>query len=170
MGVLSENNGRTYQQNLVWQQLTEGLTTVETANSTMERRATKIVAGSAAAVAAITGVHMFPDSLISVDKPESVVLVVLCLTVLMQFRHAARLWGPTPAAIATASDVNKLYDEYISVSEDVAYNNVLIDSAKRLEHAVWVNEQKGDVLRSMLRVLYCQIVVLAVGIVMKAFL
>lgn len=170
MGVLSETNGRTYQQNLVWQQLSEGLTAVESANATMESKAKTMIAGSAAAVAAITGLHMFPDSLITVSKLEAAVMVAMCVTVLIQFWHAAKLWGPTPAAVATTSDVNKLYDEYITVSEDVAYNNVLIDSAKRLEHAVWVNEQKGIALRSMMRVLQAQIIVLVVGIVMKAFL
>jgi hypothetical protein len=165
-----ESNGRTFQQNLVWTRLSDGLKTVEAANDNLESRAAKIVLGSSGAISAITAVGLFPKSIVSLDRLESIVLCCLCSSVLVMFWFAARLWAPRPTSVQTTSDVSVLYDEYIAKTEDVAFNNALIDMAQSFEHAAWVNKTKGNELRNMFFVLQSQIVLLGVGVLIKAFL
>lgn len=164
-----KENGRTYQQNLVFERLCDGLKTIESANDNLEARASKIVAGSTGAITAITGVSMFPKSLVEVGRAEAVILALLCVSVLVMFWYAAKLWGPRPTSVATSHDTNVLYDEYIAKPEDVAFNNALIDTAKAFEHAKWVNEIKGKEIRHMFIVLQAQVLLLGVGVLVKVF-
>jgi hypothetical protein len=62
-----------------------------------------------------------------------------------------------------------LYADYIAESEDVAFNNALIDSSKAFEHAKWVNEIKGREIRHMLIVLQVQVVLLGAAVITRAF-
>jgi len=169
MGFTMQNNGRTYQQNLVWSRLSDGLKDVQLANENLENKATKIVAGSTGAIAAIAGVNMLPQALNEVGHLEGIILAMLCASVLVMFWYAAKLWGPQPTSVTTTSDVNRLFDEYIAKPEDVAFNNALIDTAKAFEHAVWVNKIKGSELRHMFIVLQSQVAVLGFGVLLKAF-
>lgn len=165
-----EKNGRTYQQNLVLERLCEGLKTVEQANDKLETRASKIVAGSTGAIAAITGVNMFPKSMVDVGRAEAIILALLCGSVLVMFWYAAKLWGPQPSAVVTSHDTKLLYEQYIAKPEDVAFNNALIDSAKAFEHANWVNGIKGQEIRHMLYVLQAQVILLGSGVLLKVFM
>jgi hypothetical protein len=164
-----KDSSRTYQQNLVFDRISEGLKTVEAANESLESKASKIVAGSTAVIAAITGANMFPKSAVSLGILDAVILALLCLSVLVMFWFAAKLWGPSPTAVAGSHDVNTLYDNYIAKSEDVAFNNALIDIAKAFEHSKWVNEIKGQQLRNLFIVLQAQVLILGAGVLIKAF-
>lgn len=164
-----ENSSRTYQQTLVWHRLCEGLKSIEQANEHLEQRASKLIGGSTGTIAAIAGINMLPKSVVDVGLGESIILLLLCLTVLVMFWYASRLWGPQPLAVTSTHDTDVLYDEYIAKSEDVAFNNALIDTAKAFEHAKWVNEIKGKEIRHMFIVLQAQVFLLGVGVVIKAF-
>lgn len=164
-----KDNGRTYQQNLVMERLCEGLKEIESANDRLEKKATNLVAGSTAAIAAITGVSMFPKSIVDVGRVEAVVLALLCGSVLVMFWFAAKLWGPQPSAVPINYDTDVLYDKYISKTEDVAYNNALIDTSRAFEHCKWVNEIKGKELRHMMFVLQAQVLLLGIGVLLKVF-
>jgi len=164
-----DKNGRTYQQNLVFDRLHDGLKTIELANDNLEARASKIVAGSTGAIAALTGVSMFPKSIVEVGRVEAIILAMLCGSVLVMFWYAAKLWGPRPTAVVTSHDTNVLYDEYIAKPEDVAFNNALIDTAKAFEHAKWVNEVKGKEIRHLFIVLQAQVLLLGIGVLVKVF-
>ena len=164
-----KENGRTYQQNLVFERLSDGLKTIESANDNLEARASKLVAGSTGAIAAITGVSMFPKSMVEVGRADAIILALLCGSVLVMFWYAAKLWGPRPAAVVTGHDTDVLYDQYIAQPEDVAFNNALIDTAQAFKHAKWVNEIKGKEIRHMFIVLQAQVILLGVGVLIKVF-
>ena len=165
-----DKNGRTYQQNLVFQRLCDGVKTIESANDSLEAKASKIVAGSTGVIAAITGVNMFPQFTIELSRVDAIILALLCGSVLVMFWFAAKLWGPRPAAVMTSHDLNVLYDDYIAVPEDVAFNNALIDTAKAFEHATLVNEVKGREIRHMFIVLQAQVILLGIGVLAKVFI
>jgi hypothetical protein len=149
--------------------LSDGLNAIESANSSLEARASKIVSGSTGAIAAIAGVASIPAQAWEVSGPFAAVIAALCGSVLVMFWFAARLWGPAPACVPVGHDVAVLYADYIAESEDVAFNNALIDSSKAFEHAKWVNEIKGREIRHMLIVLQVQVVLLGAAVITRAF-
>ena len=159
---------RTFQQLLVWDRLQDGLKKVSEANESLEKKAGQMFAGSTALISVITGSQFVPrvDSL---SIPDAVSLFVLCMTVLIMGWFSASLWGPQPTSATTSADVMLLYREYISKTEDEAYNNALIDSAKSFDHAMWVNKEKGKVLRKMFIVLQGQVILMAVSVLVKVF-
>jgi hypothetical protein len=162
-----EKNNRSYQQNLVMNQLTEGLKSVELANDNLESKATKLISGSAAAFAAITSVKLIPQASGQLTCIDALILLLLCGSVLWMFAFAIRLWGPQPLAIPTTSDTKRLNEEYLSQSEEVAYRNVLIDLAAAFEHSVAVNKVKGRELRHMFILLQLQVLLLGLSVLAK---
>lgn len=164
--MLQEN--RTYQQQLVWEKLDEGLQSLEEANQSLETKASRLVAGSTGAITTIAGVNFLPS--VELNNSGAVVLMLLCLTVIVMFWFAARLWGPRPVALSVTSDVKVLYEQYIAKKEDVAFNNALIDRARALECSKWVNERKSEELRHMLIVLQAQVLLLGIGVLCRTFL
>jgi hypothetical protein len=160
---------RTFQQLLVWDRLQDGLNKVSEANESLEKKAAQMFAGSTVLISVIAGSQLVPKTSADLSIPEAVSLCVLCLTVLVMGWFSASLWGPQPTSATTSPDVMYLYREYISKTEDEAYNNALIDEAKAFDHAMWVNKEKSKVLRKMFIVLQGQVVVLAVSILVEVF-
>jgi hypothetical protein len=169
-GNLVGQNGRTYQQNLVLDRLQNGLETIEAANDSLESRASKLLAGSTGAIAAISGFGMLPKSIADVGRMDAIFISILCISSLAMIWRASRLWGPQATTVATCGDVDFLYDEYIAKPEDVAFNNVLIDTAKAFNRAKEANDRKSEAVAGMLWVLKVQMAILAVGVLANAFL
>ena len=164
-----ENTKLTFQQRLVWERLHDGLKTIELANDSLESRAGKVIAGSTGVVSAIAGFNLLPDAIAATGRAESVILVALCASVLVMFWFAAELWSQRPICVPGDGDVDDLYNEYIAKTPDEAFNNALMDMAKAFEHAKWVNKAKGKELRNMYIVLQGQIVIVGLGVLVKAF-
>jgi len=160
---------RTFQQVLVWDRLQDGLKKVSDANESLEKKAAQMFAGSTALISVIAGSQLVPKIATDLSIPDAVSLCVLCMTVLVMGWFSASLWGPQPTVATTSSDVMLLYREYISKTEDEAYNNAMIDAAKAFDHATWVNKEKSKVLRKMFNVLQGQVIVLAVAVFVKVF-
>lgn len=114
--------------------------------------------------------HMLPGSTADTSRLECAILAILCLSVVLMYWFAAKLWGPSARCVATGGDVNVLYDEYIGADKDVAFNNALIDTAKAFDHAVWSNGLRGQELRHMFYILQAQILILGGGVLLKTFL
>lgn len=162
-----KESGRTYQQDLVFSRLSEGIKSLESANESLETKATTILFGSTSAVAFISSVNVFPQSIIETSCVEAVLVVLLCISALVMFWFAANLWGPFPSSVPCGYDVDLMYDNYIAKSEDEAFNNALMDSAKVFEHLEWANKKKGESILQMFNVLKVQVVILGLGVVAK---
>ncbi|QDS95913.1 hypothetical protein FF011L_47140 [Roseimaritima multifibrata] len=164
-----EKSDLTFQQMMVWERLHDGLKAIEDANDNLESRAAKIIAGSTGAIGAIAGFNLLPQSIVDTGRIESIFLAVLCASVLVLFWFAAKLWSQRSLCVPINGDVDDLYNDFIAKTQNEAFNNALIDTAKAFEHAKWVNGIKGSELRRMYIVLQSQLVIVGVGVVIKAF-
>ena len=160
---------RTYQQELVASRLTLAIKMIEAANEKLETKANTMLAASTSVVAVVAGVNLFPSSIVKASNTETVFVVLLCISSLVMFWFAAKVLGPRPSSVGITPDLELMYKDYIAKSEDVAYNNALIDDAHVLDHITWVNKEKGKQIRHMFLVLQAQIVILGLGATCKVF-
>lgn len=158
-------SGLSYQQKMVWDRLHRGMELINDANSSLESKATVMVAASATAATIATGSRLFPGTFASASGTDVVFLVAFSTLSLIMIQFATKVWGPASFAVPGGSNVSHLYGKFIAQDRDTAFNNGLMDAAKAYEHAVWANKIKGDEVRKMLRVAQCQIGVLVVGVV-----
>lgn len=136
------NNNMTYQQSLVWNRLNDGLRAVEEANDRLDSFAAKIILTSTVMVALFTYINTFCGNDLN-GTPHDIVSIVLCASVVLMIQSSRNLLWRRQASIPISSDTGVLYREYISKTEDVAFNNALIDTAKALEDAVCSNKAKS---------------------------
>ena len=163
-------NGRTYQQKLVWAQLMDGLKSLEAANDSLVARATNLVAASSGAIAMLTGIGILPKSIVSLHLFEAVIIILLCVTVLIMLWLVANLWAPRSSSILTSTDTDVLYDNYIAQNEDEAYNRALVSATKALEIEIAVNKKQGQTVMYLLRLVATQVAILVIGVLAKVFL
>jgi hypothetical protein len=158
----------TYQQNMVGEMLIEGIKKAESANDSLEAKATKLMTASTGAIAAVAGFGVLPKQIVELSNPEVVVIVLLCGTALLMVWLYGKLAGARPTSVIGCTDVNKLFDKYIAMEPEMAFNQWMINLSESLKHSVWVNEVKGKKLREMYYVLQSQIVILVMGVLFKA--
>ena len=159
----------TYQQNMVWDRLHDGLKSIEQANESLESKAGKILAGSASFVSALGILKMLPNIAGTISLVDGVAMLLLCVLTAVMCWFGSRMWCPSPMHFPGDSDTDALYEEYLAKEKDVAFNNALIDSASAFEIAVSANKEKSRNVWHMVTVLQVQIVVLGVFVVAKAF-
>ena len=157
----------TYQQNLVWEKVTDGLRKADAANASLESKASTLLGGSAAAVAFIVGVHAMPSSFGNLSGWDVLCLGLLCLSVIAMYCCATCAWKPWTLSIPVTSDTDKLYEEYIAKDQHTAFNNALIDAADCFKDTVEENQRKAQAVKWMFLVLQIQMLLLAVTVAVK---
>ena len=160
---------RSYQQNLVAKNLLDSIQIGSQANDSLEKKASNLLKASTSVVVLLTSVNFLPKSIVETTGSDAIVLFLLCVSSLVMFWFAAKLWGPQPCAAPMTANIDKIYDDFIDRAEDKAFANALDDHCKILAHLTWVNEYKGLNLRYMFRVLQGQILLLGMGVFVKVF-
>jgi hypothetical protein len=155
---------RTYQQKLVWDRLCGNFATISELNEKLDSRATLVTTSSAAIVGIVTAAKFLPSTANVSLNVESVLLGVVCCCAIAMFRYGARVWIPHQKAVAGSPDPNVLYEQYIALSEDDAFNNALIDMGEAVKVGIAANNAKADAVTSMACVLQVQLLLLAVAI------
>lgn len=159
----------TYQQNMVWDRLHDGLKAIEQANDSLEAKGGKIIAGSASFVSALGILKMLPNIAGPISWLDGVAMLLLCVLTAVLCWFGSKMWCPSQICIPGDSNTDALYEEYLGLEKDVAFNNALIDSASAFEIAVSTNKEKSRNVWRMVIVLQVQIVVLGFFVVAKAF-
>jgi hypothetical protein len=155
---------RTYQQKLVWDRLCENFETVSSLNEKLESRATLITTSSAAIVGIVTAAKFLPSTAPQSFGIESVLLAVVCSCAIAMFWYGSRVWIPREKAIPGSTNPTVLYEQYIVLPEDVAFNNALIDLGHAVNVGIQANDVKANAVISMIHVLQLQLLLLAVAI------
>lgn len=132
-------------------------------NDDLGKRATLLVSMSSVVVGIVTAAKFLPEHKTEFSI-ESVLLGIVCLLSVLMYWYAIQVWGTSLRAMPGCTDVNKLYDQYIAVSEHVAFNNSLIDTSYALEVCLVENDRKAKLVDKVARVFQWQIGVLALAI------
>lgn len=158
----SNNGSPSFQQQMMWDRLHNGLAEIKDANRDLRSRAGVVLAGSTAAFGIVSAVTIVPES-----KTGWVLvpLVLAGLTVLAMSLIAGGLWKPQDGFIVGTSDLNDIYSTYIATDLDSAYNLAMSDAASVFEDEKSKNVAVADRLRWMLWGLDAQIIMLILVVI-----
>ena len=157
------DNGRSYQQQLVAKRLHDNWEKTLKYNDDLDKRATLITSASSIVVGIVAAAKFLPNHSSSFSV-ESVLLGVVCLCSVVMYWYAIQVWRTSLKAMPGTTDVMALYEQYIALSEDEAYNNGLIDLSHALSECVAENERKAGMVEKVVRVLQVQVALLGVAI------
>lgn len=155
---------QTWQQQFVFKRLQENLDSVTRFNEKLDSRATLITGASSVIVGIVVAARFLPQQVTDARRIETFLLGIVCLFSVGMFWFAARAWSFNSKSLPGSDDVSELYDQYIALSMNDAFNHALIDSAWALKRSVAVNVTKGNAVEKMLRLFQYQIGVLALAI------
>jgi hypothetical protein len=149
------------QREFVVQRLRDSIEFVHKLNAKLETRASIITAGSAALVGIVSAAEFLPKTQ-STSTLESTCLGVVVLCTVIMFFFASKVWSPSDKVIPGTTDVQKLYEKFLSQDETVATNNAIIDLAASLEKMRDVNNQKSESVEAMIMIVQVQFMALGV--------
>lgn len=78
---------------------------------------------------------------------------------------AVRLWRPLNLTAPGPQDVRILYDEYIALDQDEAFNHILLDLVHSIEHLQHANAIKAALFDRMSLAFQAQIIALILAII-----
>lgn len=152
-----------YQQNLVFDRLVDTWEKTLEYNDDLDKRTTLITGASSIVVGIVAAAKFLPEHANGFSV-ESVLLGVVCMGSVLMYWYAIDVWRASLKAMPGTTSVDVLFDQYIALSKDVAYNNALIDLTAALEKCVEENRRKSERVEKIVRVFQFQIAMLGTAI------
>ena len=157
-------NQLSYQQETVMRQVEHELTALREFSGRLRGRIMLVCAASAAIVGIVTAARFLPPQ--TFGGVESLLLSLVCISSVVLYWFAADSLMPAETPLRGFNDTDVLYDEYLSKSEEVAYNNFLIDACHANDKAYQINQRHGVALRRVIWVFKAQVVLLAMAVML----
>lgn len=158
-----------YQEELVVNRLEKTLDGVNEANDVLEKRATKMVAISTAAIAVVSSAGVLPKTITGASTLDGVAVVVLVGLNLLMVKIGLGVWGPSSRATPGGTKFDDLQNHFIKADQQVACANHVKDLLNTIRLAEGWNASKGSAVLCMLWVVQCQLVVLGIAVVARVF-
>ena len=152
-----------YQQKAVFDRIEINNERVLASTNSFRLRATAVTTSSAILVGLITSAKYLPDSNNNAGV-EFILLALACLMSIGIVVLASLIWRHGEFQTPGGSDVDKLYDSYISKEEDTAYANLLIDACHAFEANRTENKMQGKRFDRIIYVFIFQLFVLATSV------
>lgn len=153
----------TYQQKFVIERLAAGNEKVLAMNDAIRGRANFVTGASTAIVGLITAAKFLPANNDS-SGVEFIFLAIVCLCSVAIYWLAALVWKGGKMTVPGGTNIDALYDSYISKEPDVAYGNFLSDLSKSMEENVRENALQAARLDRMIIAFISQLFFLALSI------
>ena len=147
------------QRDFVVERLKDSIEFVHKLNSKLETRASIITGGSAALVAIVSAAEFLPKTT-QTSSFEATCLGTIVLCTVLMFYFASKVWSPSAKVMPGTTDVQKLYDKFLSQDETVATNNMIIDLAAALEKMTDANYEKSESVEKMVMIVQGQFFVI----------
>ena len=149
-----------YQQQMVMERVSDNWGKTLKYNDDLDKRATLVTATSSIIVGIVTAAKFLPEHEDGLTA-ESVLLGLVCLCSVAMYFFALDVIRANHRAMPGSTDPNVLFDDYISLDADVAYNNSLIDLCDALGFCIKENDRKASALENIVLVFQCQLFLLA---------
>lgn len=145
-----------YQQQLVYDNRELALNKVGEANDHLDNKAKTLLTAASLVTGLVAGAKFLPESWVSTVGaltlktlvPDLLLVAVLGLFLLLIWQ-AIQVWTPKDAPSPGPNDPQALYDDYIALTVDDAFNHALIDITGCIGDAQDANAQKSRSLRRM---------------------
>ena len=157
-------NQLSYQQETVMRQVEHELTALREFSGRLRGRIMLVCTASAAIVGIVTAARFLPPQ--TFGGVESLLLSLVCISSVVLYWFAADSLMPAETPLRGFNDTDVLYDEYLSKSEEVAYNNFLIDACQANDKAYQINQRHGVALRRVIWAFKAQVVLLAIAVML----
>ena len=151
-----------YQQKLVYERLYANYEKLLSSNDKVSNRAATTMLGSSGIVTIAGSANLLANSDSSLFSNLMMVLALLCTSVM--FLCFLVLSTPWKLHFPGPTDTDELYDDYLVVDPNTAYNNALSDLSKAMELAIKTNREKAKLLTAINLIAAIQIFFLAAGI------
>ena len=155
--------GLSYQQNSVFERLTENNAIVRDMNAAIRGRANFLTAASTAIVGLIAAAKFLPSGHENLGV-EYVLLALVCLCSVGMYWRAALIWRSENTELPGTCNLDKLYSAYIGQEIDVAFHNLLSDLCEAVDKNLLVNQKKASHLDAMVRIFMIQLTLLAISV------
>lgn len=153
----------TYQQRTAFDRLQSGNDKILAMNEAIRGRASFVTGASTAIVGLITAAKFLPENNHGYGV-EFILLALVCVCSVAIYWLAALIWEGGETSISGTTDVNFLYDSYISKDIDVAYCNFATDLCQAMEHNKSENTLQAKRLSRMIFAFIVQLMFLALSI------
>lgn len=157
------SNELTYQQYEVYRRLEDTLKFSRESIRGIRARGSMLCIASTALVGVITAAKFLPEQQTGTNF-ESFVLGLVCFCTAAMYWFVSQLWGCWNAPSAGSLDTDVLFEEYLSQTKAIAYNNFLIDLAATVKMELIESDGIGGKLDMIVRIFQCQIALLALAI------
>lgn len=158
----------TYQQRAIYERLADNNERFSQFNNDIKNRANFLTAASTAIVGIITAAKFLPNSTAS-NGYEFILLSLVCLCSIGIYWFAALIWQGGVTDLAGTSNLDGLYDSYISKDQDTAYCNMLSDLCEAFKKNKAANTLRGRRLDIIVMFFILQLALLAVSIGWASF-
>ncbi|MGB1091471.1 MAG: hypothetical protein ACPGYX_05060 [Oceanobacter sp.] len=134
----------------------------------MRKRATLVTAASTTIVGVISAANYLPKEFKSLDLSSGILLSLVTLLTVVMFFFTSEIWKTIDTPLVGHTDTDKLFDDYLAVDKDTAYNNFLIDECAALQMALDLNLKLANTFRKLIWAFQIQLALLALSIFTQA--
>ena len=157
----------TYGQRVAWDIAQQGIKDMREFSNSLDKKVSGVFSASAAIVAIFAGANVFPSA---GQKPGFIVgflIAVICLLLCRMLWHASTIWGPCKDKTYDIRNADLLYRELIAREPADTYNVAMLAMAEIFSVCDKQNQYKSEVLENMVFLFMCQLVLLAVTVVVR---
>ena len=146
-------DGLSYQQQLVYDNRELALNKIGEANDHLDNKAKTLLTAASLVTGLVAGAKFLPETwggtfAFKTFVPDLLLVAVLGLFLLLIWQ-AIQVWTPKDAPAPGPNDPQDLYDDYIALTVDEAFNHALIDITGCIEDGQDTNAEKSEPLQRM---------------------
>lgn len=142
ISIKSDDTNLSVQQQLVLQQRYYALDQLVKANESLDQKSITLLQASSL-IFALIGVLQFPKALYNPSLWIWIAIVVAFILFLSMVVCLIKAWSPTDHTIPGKNDEHKMFNEYIWVSDDESFKQILSDCKEAYDRSKKTNSRKA---------------------------